>query len=291
MQVQIKSFVGAWEGRRMDYQTFITAMHDRMKAQMKSGGKVEVYRTVKNNGMVRTGLIFTQTGVNISPTIYLEEFYEQYLQGVSIDILTQKLREIYEEVQMKQSISYQNILDYSQIQDRIVYKLIQKQANEQLLEDLPYEQFLDLAMVYYVLLDKTEFGTATLLIRNEHVKGWNIRKEDVIQAAGRNTPQLLPIELEKVTEYMYIATNRTHSLGAGVMLYDEWKKTVAEIRENFFVIPSSIHELILIPESFGMDRQQLGAMVKEINATEVAREEVLSDTVYYYDRGTGSISM
>ena len=143
----------------MDYQTFITAMHDRMKAQMKSGGKVEVYRTVKNNGMVRTGLIFTQTGVNISPTIYLEEFYEQYLQGVSIDILTQKLREIYEEVQMKQSISYQNILDYSQIQDRIVYKLIQKQANEQLLEDLPYEEFLDLAMVYYVLLDKTEFGT------------------------------------------------------------------------------------------------------------------------------------
>ena len=275
----------------MDYQTFITAMHDRMKAQMKSGGKVEVYRTVKNNGMVRTGLIFTQTGVNISPTIYLEEFYEQYLQGVSIDILTQKLREIYEEVQMKQSISYQNILDYSQIQDRIVYKLIQKQANEQLLEDLPYEEFLDLAMVYYVLLDKTEFGTATLLIRNEHIKGWNIRKEDVIQAAGRNTPQLLPIELEKVTEYMYIATNRTHSLGAGVMLYDEWKKTVAEIRENFFVIPSSIHELILIPESFGMDRQQLGAMVKEINATEVAREEVLSDTVYYYDRGTGSISM
>ena len=68
------------------------------------------------------------------------------------------------------------------------------------------------------------------------------------------------------------------------MLYEEWKSAVSEINDNFFVIPSSIHELILIPESFGMNRQQLEAMVKEINETEVAREEVLSDTVYYYDR-------
>ena len=275
----------------MDYQTFIITMHDRMRAEMQPEVKVEVYRTVKNNGMIRTGLLFTQTGVNISPTIYLEELYEQYLQGATFDVLAQKLRKIYEEVQIKQSISYQHILEFSQIQNRIVYKLIQKQANEHLLEDLPHEEFLDLAVVYYVLLEKTEFGTATLLIRNEHIEGWNVRKEDVIQAARRNTPQLLPMEMESVTEYMYIATNRTHSLGAGVMLYEEWKKAVAGIGENFFIIPSSIHELILIPESFGMNRQQLEVMVREINATEVAKEEVLSDTVYYYDRETGSISV
>lgn len=275
----------------MDYQTFIITMRDRMKAEMQPEAEVEVYRAVKNNGMLRTGLLFTQTGVNISPAIYLEEFYEQYLQGSTFDALAQKLQNIYEEVKIKQSISYQHILDFSQIQNRIVYKLIQKQANEHLLEDLPHEEFLDLAVVYYVLLEKTEFGTATLLIHNEHMEGWNVRKEDIIQAARRNSPQLLPMEMERVTEYMYIATNRTHSLGAGVMLYEDWKRIVAEIGENFFIIPSSVHELILIPESFGMERQQLEVMVKEINETEVAAEEVLSDTVYYYDREMESISM
>ena len=268
----------------MDYQTFITSMYERMKDRMKPEVKIEVHRTVKNNGTIRTGLLFTQTGVNISPTIYLEEFYEQYLRGTTFDALTEELEKIYEEVQISQSISYHNILDFSKIQSSIVYKVIQKQANEHLLEHLPHEEFLDLAVVYYVLMNKTEFGRASLLIRNEHIEGWKVRKEDVTQAAKRNTPQLLPMELQKVTEYMYIATNRAHSLGAGVMLYEEWKSEVSEINDNFFVIPSSIHELILIPESFGMNRQQLEAMVKEINETEVAREEVLSDTVYYYDR-------
>lgn len=155
----------------MDYQTFIITMRDRMKAEMQPETEVEVYRAVKNNGMLRTGLLFTQTGVNISPTIYLEEFYEQYLQGSTFDALAQKLQKIYEEVKIKQSISYQHILDFSQIQNRIVYKLI------------------------------------------------------------------------------------------------------------------------LIPESFGMERQQLEVMVKEINETEVAAEEVLSDTVYYYDREMESIFM
>lgn len=269
----------------MDYQNFIISMHNRMKEQMKPDAEVEIYHTVKNNGTIRTGLMFTQAEVNMAPTIYLEEFYEQYLRGTTFDALVEKLKELYEEVRVGQSVSCQRILDFTQIKDRIVYKLIQKEANEHLLEDLPHEEFLDLAVVFYVLLDKTEFGTATLLIRNEHLRVWKVKKEDVMQAARENTPNLLPIELDKITKYMYVATNRMHSLGAGIMLYGEvWKKAVSDINENFFVIPSSVHELILIPESFGMEKEQLLTMVKEINATEVAKEDVLSDNVYYYDQ-------
>lgn len=267
----------------MDYTKFIRTMQNKVKENLCSDVTVEIHSTVKNNGTIRTGLIFNQPGVNVSPTIYLEEFYDQYLQGESVNSLVQSIQEIYEKVKVKKSFPYNNILDYQKMKDRIVYKVIRRESNEELLREIPYENFLDLAIVFYALLETTEFGTATLLIRNEHLRGWQISKKDIIEAARENTPRLLPIEVGMLTDYMYIVTNSMRSFGAAVMIYDGVLKQIrAMLGENFYVLPSSVHEIILIPESYGMERSHLQEMVKEINRTEVENEEILSDNVYYY---------
>ena len=269
----------------MDYTKFINTMQNKVKENLSSDIMVDVHRTVKNNGTTRTGLMFSQPGVNLSPTIYLEEFYDQYLQGESMDSLVQSIQEIYEKVRVRKSFLYNSIFEYSKMKPCIVYKVIQKSSNEDLLQQVPYESYMDLAIVYYALLETTEFGTATLLIRNEHLKGWKVTKEEIHEVAKINTPCLLPIEASMLTEYMYIITNRKRSFGAAVMMYEDvWKQMAAIIGENFYVLPSSVHELILIPESYGMDRKHLQEMVREINRTEVDDEEILSDHVYYYNR-------
>lgn len=81
---------------------------------------------------------------------------------------------------------------------------------------------------------------------------------------------------------MYIATNQNKTYGAGILLYDGLLDTVAEKLGNFYVLPSSVHELIIVPEKFGHPFE-LKQMVEEINGAEVPAEEILSDKCYCYD--------
>ena len=267
----------------MNYSEFVNAMQSKVREQMEPEVKVETHTAVKNNGTHRIGLVLMQRGVNMSPTIYLEEFYEQYQNGTDISELAQMIQNLYQRIKVEKSYPYEEILSYEKIKERIVYKLIQKKTNEELLAQIPHEDYLDLAIVYYIMLENTAFGTAAILIRNEHLGMWGVEAAKISEMAKRNTPRLLPVELEQLTDYMYVLTNRARNLGAAVMLYpDTWKRVKDVIGENFYILPSSIHELILIPESYGVGRAQLEVMVNEINHTEVEAEEVLSGTVYYY---------
>lgn len=267
----------------MNYTEFVNAMLSKTREQMKPEVQVEKHTAVKNNGTVRIGLVLMQRGINMSPTIYLEEFYEQYLNGSEIPDLVKMIQNLYQKIKVKKSYPYEDLLSYEKIKGKIVYKVIQKKTNEELLKEVPYEEYLNLAVVFYILLECSTFGTASLMIRNEHLKMWNVTGKEIAEAAKKNTPELLPAELEKLTDYMYVLTNRTRNLGAAVILYpDTWKKVWQVIGENFYILPSSIHELILIPESYGVDRMHLEVMVREINQAEVEDEEVLAESVYYY---------
>jgi hypothetical protein len=91
---------------------------------------------------------------------------------------------------------------------------------------------------------------------------------------------------------MYVLTNRSHYYGAACMLYPKLLKCIGEgLDSNFYVLPSSVHELIILQDLGMEDAATLMDMVKEVNATEVKEEEVLSDSVYYYDREKEGLSI
>lgn len=275
----------------MTYLEFINIMQGKVKEKLGADVAVNVHETTKNNGVIRVGLLFLRVKANVSPTIYLEEFYEQYLHGKTMEELAQSICAVYEKVKENPSFSNTSIFEYPRIKERIVYKVIRRETNEELLAQVPHELFLDLAVVYYAIWETSGMGAATLLIKNEHLHDWNVRKEEIAEAAKRNTLKLLNLEVMKFTEFMYILTNRTKNLGAAVILYEDVLEQMADmLGENYYVLPSSVHEVIVVPESFGMNRAQLRQMVQEVNQNEVEAEEILSDHVYYYDKSQSRLT-
>ena len=268
----------------MNYTEFMNAMLCEIRGQIGVEVRTELYTVTKNNGTRRTGILFKQTDSNLAPTIYLEESYQKYLQGQQVPDLADSICSIYQEIRVKKTCDCQNLFDFNHVKEHIVYKLIRRDANEELLKQIPYEPFLDLAVVYYIQIDNTRFGSAAIQIRNEHLRYWRVEKEEIRRLAGKNTPRIYPVQIQQIVRFMYVATNEQCSLGAAVMRYPDFREKVwGMIGEGFYILPSSIHEVILVPESFGMEPERMQEMVKEINQIGVAPEEVLSDSVYYSD--------
>ena len=268
----------------MNYTEFMNAMLCEIRGQVDAQVRTELYTVTKNNGTRRTGILFKQEDSNLAPTIYLEEFYQKYLKGQQVPDLADSICSIYQEIRVKKTCDCQNLFDFNHVKEHIVYKLIRRDANEELLKQIPYESFLDLAVVYYIQIDNTRFGSAAIQIRNEHLRYWRVEKEEIRRLAGKNTPRIYPVQIQQIVRFMYVATNEQCSLGAAVMRYPDFREKVrGMIGEGFYILPSSIHEVILVPESFGLEPERMQEMVKEINQTGVAPEEVLSDSVYYFD--------
>lgn len=268
----------------MNYTEFMNAMLCEIRGQVDAQVRTELYTVTKNNGTRRTGILFKQEDRNLAPTIYLEEFYQKYLKGQQVPDLADSICSIYQEIRVKKTCDCQNLFDFNHVKEHIVYKLIRRDANEELLKQIPYEPFLDLAVVYYIQIDNTRFGSAAIQIRNEHLRYWRVEKEEIRRLAEKNTPRIYPVQIRQIVRFMYVATNEQCSLGAAVMRYPDFREKVrGMIRGDFYILPSSIHEVILVPESFGLEPERMQEMVKEINQTGVAPEEVLSDSVYYFD--------
>lgn len=268
----------------MNYTEFMNAMLCEIRGQVDAQVRTELYTVTKNNGTRRTGILFKQEDSNLAPTIYLEEFYQKYLKEQQVADLADSICSIYQEIRVKKTCDCQNLFDFNHVKEHIVYKLIRRDANEELLKKIPYEPFLDLAVVYYIQIDNTRFGSAAIQIRNEHLRYWRVEKEEIRRLAEKNTPRIYPVQIRQIVRFMYVATNEQCSLGAAVMRYPDFREKVrGMIRGDFYILPSSIHEVILVPESFGLEPERMQEMVKEINQTGVAPEEVLSDSVYYFD--------
>lgn len=290
----------------MNYQSFISAVREGIRHSVKADVDVQIQTVVKNNGIERRGLTFQEKEINISPTIYLEEYYEQFQRGESMDEIIRHILELYYEVRFRKSWEMDYLKDYEEVRQRVVMKLINREQNMSLLKGIPYVSYLDFAVVFYILLSTKENESATVTITNDHLRYWGVEKEELYEDAMKNSPHLLPCTIktmkqavaemlgtdapENDVDNMYIVSNETKNLGASCILYPHVMEKVYErIGENFYILPSSIHEVIVIPESKSPMRTQLDCMIQEVNETQVEEEEVLSSHAYYYSHKEGRI--
>lgn len=293
------------ERRIMTYYQFVQEVEKKVKREAGKNIAVCIHTAVKNNGRKRKGLMITKEGVNISPAIYLEEYYEQFEEGVSLEDIVRDILRLYNGVKFCRSWDGKAIADYAAINGKIIYQLINWKKNKERLSEVPYRPYLDMAVVFYVLMEVSEYGTAVMLIKKEHLDVWKVTEEEIYARACSNTEHLLPCEFQtmkaviaeltdryedKSRDVMYVLSNHIRSHGAAAILYEGRLKEIGEyLKESYYVLPSSVHEVIIIPESEAPGRKALIQMVTEINATQVETEEVLSDNAYYYDRETGKL--
>ncbi len=291
----------------MTYHQFIHAVEMKIKEGVGEGISVGIHTAEKNNGVMKCGVILAREGINISPTIYLEEYYEKFLNGESLRNIVEDIIRLYYEVRFEKSWDEKRIYEFSSVKDKIIYRIINYSENENMLKDVPYIRFLDLAVTFHVLFEISNFGIATMLIRNEHLEMWSATREEVHVCAKRNTERLLPYEfktmnsvLEEMTgdeywseeDYMYVLSNSIRSFGAAAMLYENRLKYIGEyLGESYYLLPSSVHEVIIIPERYSLEHKALSKMIQEINTTQVPSEEILENHAYYYDREKEELMM
>lgn len=301
---------------------------------------VKVHKVLKNNDIELDALTVVTKMSNVSPTIYLNSYYEEYNNGREAEQIVKEIYTLYSEYNKSIDFNVDVFKDYEQIKNRIAYKLVNTKANEKLLKIVPNVPFMDLSFVFYCLLDDDYLGSATALIHNDHLEMWGVSVKDLFAKAKENTPRLLEYELRdmndvikdmlvadlKQTVYenddrydrncdlphpeevadglmreiketrnalsMYVLTNKQRSNGAVCMIYDKVLEEFAKQQgKDVYILPSSVHEVILVPAVDGIKRQELTDMVKEVNINELDDIDILSDHVYIYDIKDKTIKM
>lgn len=304
----------------MTMDVFATAVKETVEGILGTEHDVKVQAVIKNNSTHLTGLVIKNTNDTVAPTIYLEQFLEDYRAGrVDIESVSRQIVSVYKRSVGKITFDVASITDFSACKDNICYKLINAERNGQLLSEMPHVLVHDLAVVFFIFLGKeTSFGTASIAIRNHMMDLWDTTTEELLDIAKKNTHRLLPSSIRPISNVLsemipgsfdndeffdmeaaatgldtiFVCSNTATFWGAGVILYDDVLKGVADSSEakDLYIIPSSIHETLLIPNR-GMDVAFLKQMVHEVNATAVAPEEVLSDSVYVYRADTETIEL
>lgn len=309
----------------MNYETFCT--HVKLRVQELKGEDVCVciQKSLKNNGQELVSLVIKEKEAEVVPSLYLEGFYRQYECGMCFEEVLEKILATYEEYQWQENVDFSFFFQFEKVKSRIVYKLINQKENQKLLEKIPWFPVLDLALVFYCLLPEDFQIKASIPIDNSHLEIWGIQREELYEAAYINTPELLTFHIEPIRNVlerlieesqgdlsgelldemednimnlpdenagMYVLSNCNRVFGAACILYPEVLRNFAkEMGMNLFVLPSSIHEVLLIPDHGSFSISEFQWLVREVNTTQVEREERLSDSVYYYRQETGRITL
>lgn len=171
----------------MNYQQFIEEVERRVKEKIKGNETITVYihTAVKNNGKERKGITVSEKGIHISPTIYLEEYFQQFQEGKPIEKIVEKILQLYEEVKCSHPCEESLLQNYEELKGKFACKLIHRGKNEKLLNDIPYVPWMDLAIVVFVLLEVSPYGTATVLVRKEHLEIWGLTEAQLFDEAKK----------------------------------------------------------------------------------------------------------
>lgn len=293
----------------MNYQEFVGSVTSFLREALPYGTELNLIPLEKNNGVILEGLTIRKEGERAAPAIYLESYYQEYLAGHSLRQIQETILSYCEDNKFSEHFDADFFSDYRKVRPTVVYKLINYEKNKELLERIPHVPFLNLAVVFYCLLPDTPVGNATVLIHNSHMEYWNITCGELYRDAKQNTPRLLPAEIKTMSQVlselsdglsspeedeipMYVLTNSGKALGAACILYDGMLKHCAKWLDSaYYLLPSSVHEVILIPEKVVLDKWELVDMVRDINQTQVLKTEVLSDQIYFYSPESGQLSI
>lgn len=295
----------------MNLDNLITTICTLVAEKMGEEYEVSVRQVRKNNGVLLHGLIIKDEGTNITPTIYLEEFVEEVKAGVPIETIVECILEIYQKQKIAESLDVNALLQFERIKENIIFSLINTAKNQELLKDIPNIPYLDLSIIFKVSVPSPFSDSATFTIHNSHLEFWQKTIEDLYQVAYENTPTLFPPKIQDMLSIikdlgvdvdedmvsmdqplMFVLSNTEKINGCSCILYpkvlEEFSST---IDCDLFVLPSSVHEVILLPALDVVDKNQLSFMVQDVNSSMVSQEEFLSNSIYYYSHETDQLDL
>lgn len=259
---------------------------------------------LKNNGMKTDGILVQGNGERIGATIYVTK---EYLENATVsEIADFVCREYWVALASKNSLGcMKDFADGQFVLSNVVYQLINKQRNADFLSSVPHKDFLDLALIYRVVLAVSDEGISSYVVSTNFLSKISISIEELDGAAKENTIHRLGIRYSSLKELLginlphkeaisqfYVLTNEVSINGATLMTYSSVLSEIAgKLGSNLIILPSSIHEVLLLAEDVDLSIADLGSMVQEVNKSEVLVEDFLSNSVYRFVKDTGVVEL
>ena len=249
----------------MDFNVFTDNIVNVLQQRMGHEYDVKVTKVTKNNDIELTGVVLMKESDNLSPTIYLDGLFEEYQDGAYIEDLAEQIIRLYKEQLPAGRLDMDFFRNFEQVKDRIFYKLVSYNKNRKMLEKLPYYKWNDLALIFYYAMEEERIGRASITIHHQHSKMWEQSLDTLYAVAQENMKKSMPellVSMKDLLEEttglkmgedtylpMYVLTNQEKVYGAAAMLYSEHMKKLAERwQTDLLILPSSIHEVLLLPD-------------------------------------------
>lgn len=302
----------------MIYQIFLENV--RAKVQELLGGEyvTTIKQIQKPNGLVVDGLAIRKIGDACEAQIRLDRLYQagsEIITDPYIKTVAEKIVRLYQKDRTSawlQTITQAICDDFEKAKPHIMFKLINAETNRELLKTTPHIPYLDLAIVFFMEFLSNEKSSMVAIIKSDHMENWNVEVQDLWAAAQVNTVEwhkasirllsdmiddMLQTPLDDAPDFqpLYIISNNNNIYGAACILYPNVLQEFADtMGTNLIVLPSSIHECLLLPYTGDLDAftaKELNAMVTSINHTEVSLTDRLSNNVYLFKRSTGRLEI
>ena len=297
--------------RTMDYENFKERFVEDLRDKLyESGAEVNIsVHTVNKLNESYEAVTVTPEGSNIGVNIGIDKFYEALDNGRTYEEVVDKAVEVINSgISQRPDFDINSLSDYSQMKEKLAMEVVSAETNAEMLATVPHQNIEDMAVVYRFVLNSDDEGRASILVTNQLLQSMGVTPEQLHADAMENAPQIKPVEIKGMSEVMaemmgveqaemmgifpvapedeqiYVATVPDKVHGAGVLAYQDFMEKAAErAGGDFFILPSSIHEILIVPDNGKMGLKDLEAMVKEVNATQVAPADKLTDSVYHYD--------
>lgn len=294
----------------MSFEEFRENILQEIRVRADGVFQVKKHDVIKNNNAKQAGIAVVKEEADIGPCVYLDELYREYeSDGMKFDeIVDEVYRLILKYDEDMPDVDLSGFRNWETVQKDVYAKLINAEQNKELLEKIPHRDFMDLAVVYYAIArDQAQEDIGTILIYNGHMEIWGQEEENLYQTAMMNMRadgEADFMTIETVVKHilpgitfpkkdgnasrdtdMYILTNHRRRFGAAEILDKKTLRMVADkVGDGFIVLPSSVHETIILPPKDETRYGWFADMVREVNDTQVDEEERLSYHVYVYSR-------
>ena len=301
----------------MNYNEFLQTLQTQLLLLFPEGSNISIRTLPKNNGISREALIIREPHTNLAPVIYPEDYYSLYVEGTSIDELCTNICDVCMESRLNHPIDASCFTDFDKAKERLIFQIVNYEKNTLRLPDIPHIRYLDLAVIFCCLIPMKNGMDTTTIVHWEHLQLWDTDFETIKKQAFCNTPRLLPPYIQPIadaihdlitrnpslnrllpdsfgqmTSRLYVLTNETQVCGAACMLYPSLLQEFSEsLGTDLYILPSSIHEVLLLPTNARDSDERLSALVRAVNSEQIPPGQLLSDSIYYYSREKAALTL
>ena len=274
----------------MDKNIFIEKLFDLLREKL--GEEVTTtQRTIeKRNGISYEGFTIEKKTEYIAPVVSIDNCYDDYSSGSSLDEIMKEIVHQYEEATRNNPfLSAQDIQNYEKIKDRLYMQVVNQEWNKKYLEHKYYVPFLDLAIVFYVDVQKKHNGISQhggAAVTEELMNIWEIDADTIREQALKNLRreslfQLVPIKNDGDSLLTFCDIHNKNQGALALIQKELLNDTKDLLKESFYIFPVSLYDLMIVPVSLADTVEEMKRQLLESN-DELPEEYILSNNIYYY---------